>query len=270
MKPRRHPPASKGTACGKFRHGLAAALILLLAHICQAQASSQADARELFRLANQARAHAGRKPLKWSDQLAKAALVHTQLMAKKGAISHGFPGERVLGVRLQDSGTHFDAYGENVAFANTAKAIHNGWMHSEGHRRNLLDPSYTYVGIAVVRVGSRLYATQDFADLVPETHRDTAAPVRQALLKRGLKEAQEIPAGQLKQAACSGKGPKLPKHHATALTVHYTTLHVTELPSELKQQLSRKKFQRFEAASCEVNDAKTHTTTEAFVVVLFE
>ena len=253
----------------KLKIALPIALLCLMAQACHAQ-SIEADARILFRLANQARANAGRKPLQWSDQLAQAALTHTQLMAKKGAISHGFPDEPVLGVRLQNAGAHFDAYAENVAFASKPEQIHTGWMHSEGHRRNMLDPSYTYIGIAVVRRGNRLYATQDFADLVPEMHRDTALPVRQQLLKRGLKETNTISADDLKNAACSGKGPKLPKNHGSAFTMRYTTTHVSELPSELKQQLTQGNWKTFALAVCEVNDAKTRITSEAIAVVLFK
>src|SRR5579872_2934027 len=99
---------------------------LLLVPACLAQNNGDADAKLLFQLANQERIKAGSKPLRWSDQLAQAALLHTRLMIRKGQLSHGFSGEPVLGVRLANAGSHFDAYAENVGYAPSAKEVHVG------------------------------------------------------------------------------------------------------------------------------------------------
>lgn len=243
---------------------------LLAASSCLAQENSEADAKLLFRLANQARVQVGRKPLRWSDQLAQAALAHTQRMVRKGQLSHQFSGEPDLGVRLANAGSHFDAYAENVGFAGSAKEVHNGWMHSPGHRRNLLDPSYGSIGIAAVRSGRRLYATQDFADLTPDVSpADATQVVRRILLQRGLKETNEISSEDMKRAACSGKSPNLPKDRRSAVIAHYTTSRPSELPDDLKRQL-RGKPQSFSVGACEITDPKHRMTTQAFTVVLFQ
>ena len=52
-----------------------------------------------------------------------------------------------LGAVLRDC--HLSAAGENVAagFPNGKSVVNNGWMSSEGHRANILNPSFTTVGI---------------------------------------------------------------------------------------------------------------------------
>jgi uncharacterized protein YkwD len=45
-------------------------------------------------------------------------------------------------------------------FAQTAV---DGWMKSPGHRRNILDPGFTWAGIGVAIRGNKAYATQIFA-----------------------------------------------------------------------------------------------------------
>ncbi len=54
--------------------------------------------------------------------------------------------------------------GENIAAGyTTASAVMNGWMHSPGHRRNILRRSFTKIGLGVARSadGNR-YWVQDF------------------------------------------------------------------------------------------------------------
>ena len=243
---------------------------LLMAQACFAQVNNEADATLLFKLANQEREKAGSRPLRWSDELAKAALLHTQRMVKKGGLSHRFAGEPDLGVRLADAGSHFDAYAENVGFALNAEEVHVGWMHSPGHRENLLNPSYSYVGIAVVRNGNRIYATQDFANLVTGVNpADATEIVRKILLKRGLREAHEISVEEMRRAACSGNEPKIPNVHGSVVIAHYTTNHPNELPEGLRKQLLGKS-QAFSIGACEVTEPEHHMTTQAFTVVLFQ
>ena len=50
-----------------------------------------------------------------------------------------------------------------VDLVTQARLIVDGWMTSPGHRRNMLDPNYTHVGIGVAARGKDCYATQIFA-----------------------------------------------------------------------------------------------------------
>jgi hypothetical protein len=41
--------------------------------------------------------------------------------------------------------------GENIALGySTPQAVMNGWMHSSGHRKNILDKDFTHIGIGAV------------------------------------------------------------------------------------------------------------------------
>jgi uncharacterized protein YkwD len=64
--------------------------------------------------------------------------------------------------------------GENVAWIQDrgrlepeeiAERIHQGWMESEGHRENLLQPAYTHLGVGVAHDPDYgYYLTQNFAE----------------------------------------------------------------------------------------------------------
>ena len=54
--------------------------------------------------------------------------------------------------------------GENIAYGNvSADQMMTMWMNSSGHRANILNASYTAIGIAAVTDSSgRWYGVQDF------------------------------------------------------------------------------------------------------------
>lgn len=132
------------------------------------QASESAAAeQELFRLTNRDRSAAGLPGLQWNEWLARAALKHAEEMARYGTLSHQFPGEPGLRDRIAATELRSSSEAENVAFGPSAPEIQDDWMHSPGHRANILDPNYDAIGIAVVRRGERLYAVSDFARALP-------------------------------------------------------------------------------------------------------
>jgi len=128
---------------------------------------SAAAEQELFRMINRDRTAAGVPELEWNEWLAQAARKHAEEMARRGQLSHQFPGEPGMRDRIAATALRFDASGENVAVGLTTTEINDDWMHSPGHRANMLDPKYNAVGVAVVRSGERLYAVTDFAHSLP-------------------------------------------------------------------------------------------------------
>src|SRR5580700_6234026 len=91
--------------------------------------------RELFDLANQARAQAGAAPLQMDDGLTRAARAHAVQMAGQQQLSHQFTGEPAFELRLADNCTlHLDQAGENVAYAGGVDQVQQGLMHSPTHR----------------------------------------------------------------------------------------------------------------------------------------
>jgi uncharacterized protein YkwD len=119
----------------------------------------------VFALTNTERGKAGCAALKFNAKVRNAARNHSIDMAKKKYFSHTGQDNSDPGDRLQRAG--YDPRGgwaENIAYGyRTPEAVMNGWMNSEGHRRNILDCNLTTLGVGVAKAkDGTLYWTQDF------------------------------------------------------------------------------------------------------------
>ena len=86
-------------------------------------------------------------PVSWSDNLAMAAYLHSEDMALNGFFSHTGSDGSSAGQRISWQGYLWSAYGENIAVGNpTVSSVLQGWLGSEGHCRNLMDPAFTEIG----------------------------------------------------------------------------------------------------------------------------
>jgi len=120
---------------------------------------TSATARVLA-LVNKERATAGCQPLAEDKRLDQAAQGHSDDMAKNNYFSHTSQDGRTFVDREQNAG-YPSPGGENIAEGYTsADAVMDGWMHSDGHRRNILDCSFATIGIGVTTKG--WYWVQDF------------------------------------------------------------------------------------------------------------
>jgi len=121
--------------------------------------------QDLFSRLNAERKARGLAALTWDGSLADMAADWSGHMAATGDFSH-----RDLSTASSLPGIDkFSALGENIAwvegYPNEAYQLHIGWMRSDGHRSNLLQPGFDSVGIAVVCSGGRAWATQNFGRL---------------------------------------------------------------------------------------------------------
>ncbi|HLX37295.1 MAG TPA: CAP domain-containing protein, partial [Candidatus Binataceae bacterium] len=124
----------------------------------------------ILQLVNRERESAGVGPLNFSPELARAARYHSAAMADEGFFEHRGGAEPALFERVTDTGMDTDHVGENIF--ETSEGVSGAvadecvqmWMHSEGHRRNMLSPEFDKTGIAVSfsRNGEN-YITEDFA-----------------------------------------------------------------------------------------------------------
>ena len=126
-----------------------------------ASAVSVADARSaVVKLTNKARVAKGCDPLKVSTRLTTAAQKHAADMAAKDYFSHTSIDGRTWVKRIKNAGWTKPA-GENIAYGyDTAAEVHKGWMASPGHKRNILDCSFNYIGVGYSVSGD--YWVQDF------------------------------------------------------------------------------------------------------------
>lgn len=137
-----------------------------------AKALKDSTARDAMRcLFNGARKHHGVRKLRPNKHLAKAAQKHTDWMRNASCLSHQCPGEPALGSRLASAGYFRGAktygFSENIIYTQTHNAttrnIFKGWMHSAGHRANILSGSMKDVGIGVSAKRKSSMWTADFA-----------------------------------------------------------------------------------------------------------
>jgi uncharacterized protein YkwD len=124
----------------------------------------------LVNLINQERSSRGISPLIVSSQLTAAARQHSRDMACNDFFSHtGSDGSSPFD-RMAWSGFSFTAAAENIYAGsgpyNSPQQAFNGWMNSSGHRTNMLNATYTHVGIGYIYCASSTYGgyfTADFA-----------------------------------------------------------------------------------------------------------
>jgi len=227
----------------------------------------QPEAEQVFALANQARAAAGAAPLKWDAALARAARQHCLRMASEGPIAHQYAGEPDVSARASQAGAHFSLIEENVAFAPTPAAIHDGWMHSPGHRRNLLNPDVDRVGVAVVAGRDNLYAVADYERAVPEL---TEAQVEAAVA--GLMHGVAIlPNAAVARAACA-MDHGFPGSKSTTqprFIMRWQGTDLTHLPPALANKLASRQFRQAAVGSCSPQGQQDSFTAYRIAVLLY-
>ncbi|WP_274364463.1 CAP-associated domain-containing protein [Paenibacillus thermotolerans] len=120
--------------------------------------------REIVDLANSARVKRGLQPLQWDAAVAATARKHSADMAENGFFDHmNLSGQSPFD-RMKEDGIRYRSAGENIAAGQTSAIFaHEGWMNSEGHRRNVLgDYTRLGVGVAFSEADGKPYYTQNF------------------------------------------------------------------------------------------------------------
>jgi uncharacterized protein YkwD len=97
---------------------------------------------------NAARAEAGCEPLVVDARLVTVAQAHSEDMAAQDYFDHTSLDGTTFAERLLAAG--YSGGGENIARGQRSAAeVHEAWMESPGHRRNILDCSFAAVGVGV-------------------------------------------------------------------------------------------------------------------------
>lgn len=119
---------------------------------------------EVVRLVNVERAKNGLGALSIDSTLMKTATVKSQDMARNNYFDHTSPTYGSPFDLMKQYGVSYRTAGENIAMGQTSPAqVMNGWMNSPGHRANILNGSYTKIGVgAVQNSNGTYYWTQHF------------------------------------------------------------------------------------------------------------
>ncbi len=117
--------------------------------------------QEVIRLVNEIRQQNGLKALTYDWQLARVARYKSQDMKDNRYFSHTSPVYGSPFQMMKSFGITYRSAGENIAKGQrTPAAVVNAWMNSSGHRANILNSSFTHIGIGYVSDGN--YWTQMF------------------------------------------------------------------------------------------------------------
>ena len=220
----------------------------------------------LFR-SNQERAARGLRPLHRDPVLAQAALYHARQMAAHTGISHQFPGEPDLSVRGANAGAHFSLITENVAEAPESTMIHDLWMHSKGHRENLLDPNVDSVGISVVVRNHQFFAVEDFARTVKELSFSEQEQTVAALLEEsGVQVGAKGISVEDARRTCSMSTGYV-GHRQPWFIMRYTAGRLTELPGQLQSRLNSGKYHEAAVGACISTDSGPFTAYNIAVLL---
>ncbi len=111
--------------------------------------------KEVLRLVNKIRKKNHLNILIWQEDLARAARYHAQDMAKDDYMEHEtYDRNDNQLVEICETFYRIEKFirmnnlGENIsAGKSTAQETVDGWMESKGHRKNILNPRFKYIGI---------------------------------------------------------------------------------------------------------------------------
>lgn len=111
--------------------------------------------RWVIKFANTKRKKHGLKPFRTDRVLKSTARLHCEEMVSKNMVFHS-----------EDAGTY---YAENVAVTKLhrnpkaiALRLHVSWIKSPGHRKNIINPRFKFIGVGVKRTRNSFFATQIF------------------------------------------------------------------------------------------------------------
>lgn len=116
---------------------------------------------EVLSLINAERAKYDLPPLVRDDGAAEVAHVRAKEIVK--SFSHTRPNGKSCFTAAEELGVSYRSAGENIAYGYpTPQKVVDGWMNSEGHRKNILSASFSKIGIGCYESNGVLYWSQFF------------------------------------------------------------------------------------------------------------
>lgn len=131
----------------------------------QVSAGQSSMTSQVVSLVNSERAAQGLTALQKDSRLAALAQQKAEDMAKNQYFSHTSPTYGSAFDMLKAAGYSYKTAGENIAMGQkSAASVMDGWMHSSGHRANILHTSYEKIGVGyAVSADGMPYWVQIFA-----------------------------------------------------------------------------------------------------------
>ena len=112
-----------------------------------------AQEQEMLKLLNDARVQNNLSPLKVDMELTNVARVKAQDMIDNNYFSHNSPKYGNPFDMMKSFGVKYVQAGENIAGNQNVQNAENALMNSPGHRKNILSPDFTHIGIGIQKGG---------------------------------------------------------------------------------------------------------------------
>lgn len=107
--------------------------------------------QEIFLFVNQKRIELGITPLAWDERLAEISRDHAIDMLRRDYADHISPDGQSPADRLKAREIDFITAGENLARVESIDRANKGFMESPGHAENITNPSFTRIGVGVIK-----------------------------------------------------------------------------------------------------------------------
>ncbi len=119
---------------------------------------------DVLNLTNQERQKAGLKPFSGDyTNLNRSARAKSQDMAANNYFSHTSPTYGDPFAMMRNFGVQYQSAGENIAKGQPSpQEVVQAWMNSPGHRANIMNASYTHMGVGYVANNGQPCWTQQF------------------------------------------------------------------------------------------------------------
>ena len=122
-------------------------------------------AQRVLEITNAERVKEGLSPLNSDDDLNELSEMRADELTE--TYSHERPDGTMCNTILAEFGISTQNYGENIAYTSLGYSdqpatVADSWINSEGHRENILNESYTNIGIGVAYLDGYYYWVQTF------------------------------------------------------------------------------------------------------------
>jgi uncharacterized YkwD family protein len=143
----------------KYNPYVITALSQIITNMTNAGLNSLTDqCSRILILVNSERAKVGIQPLTINSALNKLAAIKSQDIVEKAYFDHHSPTFGSSFDMMKTHGINYIFAGENLAIDVYADNAHAAWMNSEAHKRNILNPNFTAIGIGIYAKGNNSYA----------------------------------------------------------------------------------------------------------------
>jgi hypothetical protein len=187
-------------------------------------------------------------------------------MVQEGPIAHRYGGEPDVAGRAAQAGAHFSVIEENVATGPTAAGVHDEWMHSPGHRANLLSAEVDRVGIAVIEARGVLYAVADYSRAM-ENLSPTQVEERFASLIRPAGVAVLRDAAAAREACATDSG--VPRGATPRFVMRWQGSELNDFAQQVKHRINESGLREAAVGSCTAQNVAGSFSAYRLAVLLY-